>query len=207
MYQDWWINVHQKNNQKLLLEIVIHGSTKNCKALKDQFGIGKEYSTKYKQDHQWHAYKEHYNKYTKFLRTPRMMYTLNEITKFKGISKHLYKLIAELTGSKVENPLPEGLSDEDLAEHFANVFIAKIENIRNKLNNYPQYIWTETCTVGNLSKFKLLSADEIGNLVGKMQMKSCELDYLLTHIFKNHIDTFILVLTKIVNLTLKMVCF
>ena len=47
-----------------------------------------------------------------------MMYTWNELTKFKGNSKKLHKLITELTGSKVENPLPEGLSDKDLAEHF-----------------------------------------------------------------------------------------
>ena len=51
-----------------------------------------------------------------------MMYTQNEITKFKGNSKHIYKLIVELTRSIAENPLPEDLSDEDLAEHFANFF-------------------------------------------------------------------------------------
>ena len=34
-------------------------------------------------------------------------------------------------------------------------------------------------------------------------MKSCELDYLPTHILKNHIDTFILVLTKIVYFFVK----
>ena len=56
-----------------------------------------------------------------------MMYTQNEITEFKGNSKHLHKLTAELTGSKVENPLPEGLSDEDLAEHFANFIIKKLK--------------------------------------------------------------------------------
>ena len=56
-----------------------------------------------------------------------MMYTQNEFTKFKGNSKHLHRLIAEFTGSKVENPLPEGLSDEDLAEHFANFFIKKLK--------------------------------------------------------------------------------
>ena len=77
-----------------------------------------------------------HNKYTKNLNITRMIYTQNEVTKFKGNSKHLYKLIAELTGSKVENPLPEGLSDEELAEQFANVFIGKNENIREKLNSY-----------------------------------------------------------------------
>ena len=36
-----------------------------------------------------------------------------------------------------------------------------------------------------------------------MQIKSCELDYLPTHILKDHMDSFILILTKIVNLSLK----
>ena len=36
-----------------------------------------------------------------------------------------------------------------------------------------------------------------------MQIKSCELDYLLTHKPKNHIDSSIPVLTKIVNWSLK----
>ena len=90
---------------------------------------------RYKQDDQWHAYGEYCNKYTKSLTITRMKYTLIEITKFKGNTKHLHKLIAELTASKVVNPLPEGLSHEDLAEHFANFFIEKIENIRHKLNN------------------------------------------------------------------------
>ena len=132
-----------------------------------------------------------------------MMYTQNKITKFKGNSKYLHKLITELTRSKVENPLPEDLSDEELAEHFAIFFIAKIEIIRNKLNNYKLYNPTENSIMGKLSEFKSLSADEIRNSVRKMQIKSCELDYLPTHILENHIDSFIPVLTKIVNLSLK----
>ena len=82
------------------------------------------------------------------------MYTWNEITKFKGNSKHLHKLIAELTRLNVENPLPNGLSDEDLAEHFATFFIEKIENIRNKLNNYTLYNPIDNSIIGKLSEFK-----------------------------------------------------
>ena len=37
--------MHQKNYQKLFLEIVSHGSTKNCKTSKDQFEVGKGYGT------------------------------------------------------------------------------------------------------------------------------------------------------------------
>ena len=55
------------------------------------------------------------------------MYTQAEIAKLKGNSKHSYKLIADLTGSKMINPLPDGLSDGDLAKHFAEFFIIKIK--------------------------------------------------------------------------------
>ena len=96
-----------------------------------------------------------------------MIYTQNEVTKFKGNSKHLHKLIAELTGLKAENPLSEGLSDEDLAEYFANFFIGKIENIRDKLNNYTLYSPIENNPIGKPSEFKPLSTDEIRKLIGK----------------------------------------
>ena len=132
-----------------------------------------------------------------------MMYTQNEITKFEGNPKHLHKLTAELTGSRVENPLPEGMSDEDLAEHFANFFIEKIKNIKDKLNNYTLYNLIENSKIGKLSKFKPLSTDEIRKLVRKMLIKLCELDYSPTHILKDHMNSFILILTKIVNLSLK----
>ena len=99
----------------------------------------------------------------------------------------------------MENPLPGGLSDDDLAECFAIFFITKIENIRDNLNSHPLYNLIENCATGKLTKFKLLSAEGIRNLVRKMQMKLCELDYLPTYIPKYHIDTFISVLTKIVN--------
>ena len=104
---------------------------------------------------------------------------------------------------KAENPLPEGLSDEDLAEHFANFFIGKIENIGDKLNSYTLYSPIENNTIGKLSKFKSLSTDEIRKLIGKMQSKLCELDCLPTHILKDHIDSFIPILTRIVNLSLE----
>ena len=84
------------------------------------------------------------------LRTPRLLYTWTEIAEFKGNSKHLYKYIADFIGSKAENPLPEGLSDGDPAEHFANFFITKIENIRDSLNSHPLYNPIENCATGKL---------------------------------------------------------
>ena len=58
-------------------------------------------------------------------------------------SRHLYKLIVEITGSKVENPLPEGLPDGDLAECFVIFFITKTENSRDNLNSHPLHNLTD----------------------------------------------------------------
>ena len=71
------------------------------------------------------------------------------------------------------------------------------------MNNYTLYSPIEKSTIGKLSKFRPLSTDEIRKLVGKMQIKLCELDNLPTHILKDHMDSFIPILTKIVNLSLE----
>ena len=42
-------------------------------------------------------------------------------------------LSSELMGKKIENPMPESLSDIEVAETFAS-FIEKIEKIRNYLD-------------------------------------------------------------------------
>lgn len=45
----------------------------------------------------------------------------------KGDSKSMYKLIANLTSTTPENPMPPNQSDQELAENFADFFINKIE--------------------------------------------------------------------------------
>ena len=82
----------------------------------------------------------------------------------------------------MENPLPEGPSDSDLAKCFAEFLITKIEKIRDNLNSHLLYNLIENCATATLSEFKLLSAEEIRKLVRKMQIKSCELDYV-TYIY------------------------
>ena len=53
--------------------------------------------------------------------------------------KHLYKLVAKLTGSTSVNPLPEMDSDEWLGEDFADYFLNKIVKIRDDLDQYGQF--------------------------------------------------------------------
>ena len=44
-------------------------------------------------------------------------------------STKLYTLVTNLTGTFKENPLTEGLSNEELVEQFAEFFITKIKKI------------------------------------------------------------------------------
>ena len=69
----------------------------------------------------------------------KLMYTQAEIAKVKGNSKHLYKLMAKLTRSKMENPLPDSLSDGDLAQCFGEFSLTKIEKSKDNLNSHPLY--------------------------------------------------------------------
>ena len=51
-----------------------------------------------------------------------------------GDSKSLHKLVNNLTIKTVENPLPAGKSDADLADNFASYFENKILTIREMFN-------------------------------------------------------------------------
>ena len=54
-------------------------------------------------------------------------------------TKKLYKLIANIEGTKKDNPLPEATSDKELADKFADFFYNKIANIRKNLNVLDTY--------------------------------------------------------------------
>ena len=62
----------------------------------------------------------------------------NIFTKIKdnqNNTRHLYKTISSLTGQYNTNPLPEAQSDQELAEHFVEFFLQKVETLHEKFNN------------------------------------------------------------------------
>ena len=56
-----------------------------------------------------------------------------------GHSKYLYKVVSDLTGSKVDNPLPDAKLDNELAEAFATFFVDKIQKTMDNLEKYKKY--------------------------------------------------------------------
>ena len=77
---------------------------------------------KYRQDHQLKAYQVERAKFNRQLRIKKGEKLLADITEHRGDSKYLYKQTWELCGVRIENPLPESITDQNLSENFADFF-------------------------------------------------------------------------------------
>ena len=116
-------------------------------------------------------------------------------------NKKLYKLASSLMGVTKENPLPECNSKEDLANQFAEFFIAKIQTIRDKLDNLLAYDHKDS-SPPKLAKFKPLTEEEVRQIVKAMPSKCCDLDAVPTSLLKEALDLLLPTLVKLVNLSL-----
>ena len=63
------------------------------------------------------------------LQSKQVDYMQSEIRKHQYDSKQLYKLVSELIGKKIENPVSESLLDIELSEKFASFFIEKLRKL------------------------------------------------------------------------------
>ena len=74
-----------------------------------------------------------------------MKSTSGMVEEYKGDTKKLYSLVRYLTGTKVQNPMPDNTGDEKLANDFADYFIEKIQKIWDDLgDDYPKFKPKET---------------------------------------------------------------
>jgi len=85
----------------------------------------------------------------------------------KGNSKKLYSLVCELTGTKIENPLPDNVADTKLDEDFADFFMNKIDTIRQSLKDFPTHK-PKRKNVSCISKFQELTTDEVSKLISEL---------------------------------------
>ena len=77
------------------------------------------------------------------------------------------------------NPLSEAHSDQEVAEHFAEFFLQKIETIHEKFNDITPYT-TEPISVLQLTKYSPINEPGLLKIIRMMPSKSCELDYMGT---------------------------
>ena len=73
------------------------------------------------------------------IREEKLKSTSGKVEECKGDTKKLYSLVRYLTGTKVQNLMPDNTRDEKLANDFADYFIEKIQKIWDNLDDYQKF--------------------------------------------------------------------
>ena len=83
-----------------------------------------------------------------------------KVTECAGDTKKLYSLVSYLTRSEIENPMPPGKTDDELAEEFAEFFMQKIKTIRDGLEHHSLYTPRDT-GIPRLETFKQVLESDV----------------------------------------------
>ena len=156
---------------------------------------------KYRQPHQWTAYKVEHNRYKNLINFSKSSHISGLVVSAKGDVKKLYQLLNTITGKVDDNPFPKSDSDEALANGFAEFFLNKIQRICDVLNDKPTLDVLDR-EVPRLLRFNKLTTKQVSDLISSMKSKSCELDPIPTTILKDLIHIWIPSITHVVNLSL-----
>ncbi len=154
------------------------------------------------------AFKTARNTFSSQLFNTRVDYHTNEIKAAAGNQKKLFAIISSLSCQSKENPLPPHTSIKDLANDFGNFFKAKIDRIRQELDTAPVDFesganGTPSPTKSPMSKFAVLSQEEVKKLILGSKSATCDLDPIPTWLLKKCLDILLPVLTKMVNTSLQ----
>ena len=150
----------------------------------------------------WNILKEEKRKYRNLLKHTKKEILNSQVIEAKGNTKRLYQLFNNMTGKSIHNPFPENISDQNMAEKFADYFLNKIQCIREALSHVPTYS-SGTQVDCRLSKFLPLTSDQVRKIIFSLSTKSCELDAMPTKLLKDIIPGVLPVINKIVNLSLE----
>ena len=124
--------------------------------------------------------------------------------------KHLFKVSKNLLNIVSTHVLPPHEDKQQIANEIGAFFIRKIANIRSELDNRPPQV----CRVGSndsndckidfpISKFNLLSQEEVHDLIRASNKKTCCLDPIPIKLVLDSLDILLPVITKIINYSLE----
>ena len=137
------------------------------------------------------------------IREEKLKSTSGKVEECKGDTKKLYSLVRYLTGTKVQNPMPNNTGDEKLANDFADYFIENFQKIQDDLDDNPKFKPKRNSTITPLKIFEPTTADEVTTIIKGMKTKSCELDFLPTSLLKKALPYVINTITNIMNVSLE----
>ena len=137
------------------------------------------------------------------IREEKLKSTSGKVEECKGDTKKLYSLVRYLTGTKVQNPMPNSTGDKKLANDFADYFIEKIQKIWDDLDGNPKFKPKRNSTITPLKIFEPTTADEVTTIIKGMKTKSCEVDFLPMSLLKKALPYVINTITNIMNASLE----
>ena len=156
---------------------------------------------KYRGDDHWKAFTIEWNKYRWALKQAKIAAMSQWIKDCGHNTKALYKLMSEITGSQLSNPLPNTTS-EFIAEEFANYFIDKINKICSNLDKHDKCKPSHMSLNQTLSNFKPMTNDHVIRIINNMTTESCESDPIPTTIFMKVVPIIKDEITAIINISL-----
>ena len=155
-----------------------------------------------KTDEQWKSYCAARQSYKWSIKHNKKVYISQCVLDVGKDSKLLFKIVSGLTGTVKQNPLPEDKDAQTLAEEFADYFLDKVGKISDELAGYPKYQPKEL-HAPELNDFRLLSADEILEVLYGLETKQCELDIFPVVLLKKIAPYIKEELSIIVNMSLR----
>ena len=153
---------------------------------------------KYKLQSNRITFKAKHNKYRAMLQSIRKSTLSDKVNDCNSDTKKLYAFVNGIIGRASENPMPKRHCDDQLAEEFADYFMAKIKKICDSLKNYPPYKpvhWD----IKLPREFQPLAEQKMSKTIGKMASKACEIDPIPTKILKRVLPSVIGPITSIVS--------
>ncbi len=155
------------------------------------------------------AFKVQKNKVNDLLNDGKSEYYKTLIDSNKENPRNLFRSINAALHRKQDTPLPPHSSKAVMANDFSEFFNDKIDKIRNDLDSEARE--RNVVAVPEVKKFsksfkefRLLSEDEVRELVRKSPNKHCELDPMPTWLVKDCLEVILPTLTKIINLSLQL---
>ena len=135
---------------------------------------------------------------------------MKAISDKKNNYKYLFNLTSGLLCWNQESNYPDACSNEELANGFNKFFKKKIDMIMKKLKSDEdgisigsQYLESELQTSCKFSEFRLVTEDKLASIIKATPTKSCESDPITTKLLKEHLDSILPALVKIVNTSLQ----
>ena len=141
IYRQFWTSMLPQKKNAQQLDPPIHGShmkSKKKRRVRRREKIWRQYGL----TSNWTVLKIERQKYKQMLKDVKTQTICEKVADCNWESKKLYSLVCHLTGTKMDNPLPEHTDDEQLANEFADFFMGKIKPFTMAL----QIIWDTILT-------------------------------------------------------------